>query len=195
MILGLTGQTGSGKSTVSLYLGEIGFYICDCDALAAAVRKEPSVMNSLASVFGGDILTQTGIDRRLLAERAFKNEDSVKKLNSIMHPAILERAKKDMDSALKKGFPGAVLDGAVLFESGGDKLCDFTAAVICPPEIRLERIRSRDSLSLKEAQSRMRIQHEDEFYTKRADYIIRNYPPFDYRQQIQRCLTDIKRLV
>lgn len=175
MIIGLTGQTGSGKSTLCDILRDNGFYICSCDEIAKEVRNSAKTALKIADTFGPDIITEDGqIDKKLLAQRAFGSKDAVKKLNAIMHPAILSLSFERINEALKSGFEFAVLDAPQLFESGADKDCDFIVSLIADKEIRLRRILSRDDITEKEALSRISVQLGEDFFREKSDYIIEN---------------------
>lgn len=175
MIIGITGQTGSGKSTVCRYLSENGFFVCDCDAVACAVRNDAFIKARIAEAFGNDVVGENGeLDRKELARRAFSSKESVGVLNSIMHPEILKRAFETMRNALENGYEYAVLDAPQLFESGADKLCDIIVSVTADKDKRLDRILMRDGISEKEAQARLDIQYDDAFYIEKSDFVIRN---------------------
>lgn len=175
MIIGLTGQTGSGKSTLCNILEKNGFYICSCDDIAKEVRSDAKTALKIADVFGYDIIEENGqINKRLLAQRAFKDKKTAEKLNEIMHPAIISLAFERINNALKNGFEHAVLDAPQLFESGAEKDCDFIVSVIADKEERLRRILKRDGISREEALSRIGVQHDDSFYIEKSDYVIVN---------------------
>ena len=175
MIIGLTGQTGSGKSTLCNILEKNGFYICNCDDIAKEVRSDAKTALKIADVFGYDIIEENGqINKRLLAQRAFKDKKSAEKLNEIMHPAIISLAFERINNALKNDFEYAVLDAPQLFESGAEKDCDFIVSVIADKEERLRRILKRDGISREEALSRIAVQHDDSFYIEKSDYVIVN---------------------
>ncbi|MGN0443759.1 MAG: dephospho-CoA kinase [Acutalibacteraceae bacterium] len=175
MIIGLTGQTGSGKSTLCNILEKNGFYICSCDDIAKEVRSDAKTALKIADLFGYDIIEENGqINKRLLAQRAFKDKKTAEKLNEIMHPAILSLAFERINNALKNGFEYAVLDAPQLFESGAEKDCDFIVSVIADKEERLRRILKRDGISREEALSRIAVQHDDSFYIEKSDYVIVN---------------------
>lgn len=178
MIIGLTGQTGSGKSTVCKCLEENGFYICSCDEIAKEVRSDAKTALKIADVFGFDIIDENGsVDRKLLAQRAFKDKETIKMLNEIMHPAILSLAFERIKKALENGYEFAVLDAPQLFESGAEKNCNLIVSVIADKNERLRRILKRDSLSEEEALRRIGVQFDDEFYTEKSDYVIINNEP------------------
>lgn len=185
MIIGLTGQTGSGKSTVCSILKEKGFYACDCDEIASRVRKDKAIIEKLKSIFGQDIEKDGKIDNKILAMRAFKDEQSTGLLNSVMHPEILKIAFNEIHDALNSGYTFAVLDGAVLFESGADKKCDFMVSVIADENERLERLIKRDKITKEQALLRMGAQKSQEFYIDKSDFVIRNDSLSDLTAQIE----------
>ena len=173
-VIGLTGPTGAGKSTIASLLAEKGFLILDGDRIARDVMQPGSpLLHTLAEAFGEDVLLPDGaLDRRLLAQRAFASEENTALLNALTHPEIERRMFETIDAHPEA--PAAVLDAAALIESGICKRCDLLAVVLAPPEVRLERILARDGISRKEAETRMRAQHPDSFYTDKADVVLLN---------------------
>ncbi|HZK39707.1 MAG TPA: dephospho-CoA kinase, partial [Clostridia bacterium] len=153
LVIGLTGQTGAGKSTLARRLAEEGFPIIDADIAAREIVAVGSpLLNELAEVFGRDIIGSNGsLDRRLLASRAFASKANTKKINRITHPAITTSIKNKIEAAQKNGARAVVIDAAVLLESGLAEECDIIAVVTAPFDIRLERIMQRDGLSEDEA--------------------------------------------
>lgn len=193
IIIGLTGQTGAGKTSVGKFLSENGCEVIDTDKIAREITEKGSpVLSVLAEVFGDDILTDGELDRKLLASRAFSSRENTEKLNAVTHPEITKRVILRIEDAFKKGKKAAVIDAAALFESGEDKLCTFTAAVICPEEIRLRRIMKRDGITKEQAEVRIKAQHDEKYYIQKADMIIRNYPPFDLYEQGERIISRIE---
>lgn len=189
IIIGLTGQTGAGKTSVGEILSRSGCEIIDTDKIAREITEKGSpVLLSLADAFGEDILENGELNRKLLAARAFSSRENTEKLNEITHPEITKRVKQRIEEAFKKGKKAAVIDAAALFESGEDKLCDFTVAVVCPENIRFERIMKRDGITQEQAGTRIKAQQDEKYYILKADMIIRNYPPFDLKEQIQRII-------
>lgn len=192
MIIGLTGQTGGGKSTVCKILEKNGFYICDCDKISKEVMADgASLLYVLAQAFGDDILDGDHLNRRLLADKAFKEKDLTELLNSITHPAILKKCKEDMNNALANGYEHAILDAPTLFESGADKLCDYIVSVCAPESVRLKRILLRDKIQIDQAKTRMGAQKNEEFFIENSDFVIKNYPPFDLDEQVKELVETI----
>lgn len=172
--LGLTGGIGSGKSTVSAMLSEAGFEVVDADFITREVHQQPDVIASLVAEFGRGILDTTcespRIVRSALAKCAFSSSASVAALNRIMHPALHRAAEYRLCHAQKP----VVLDAALLFEAGWDKLVDVTMVVLCSREVRMERVIERDGLSRSQIESRMASQMSDAERCRLADIIIYN---------------------
>ena len=187
LLLGLTGKTGAGKSTVAQLLASYGAFIVDGDSVAREVLvTDKSVIPALCDAFGEDIIRANELDRAELARRAFQSREGTEKLNSIMHPAITRRIDCLVNAAYSDGFVTAVADAAALIESGYAQLCDKLIVVTAPAELRLSRVMSRDGISEQDALVRINAQKQDSFYTEKADYIIRNYPPFKLSEELEK---------
>ena len=193
-IIGITGLTGAGKGTVAQKLIAYGCYHIDADRVAREViNNSETVKKQLQNRFGEDIIDKDGkICRPVLAERAFADNDSTNALNEITHPAVTEKVKEIIAEKEKEGYKAVIIDAIALFESGEDKLCDFTVAVVAPMEIRLERIIKRDNITLEKAMERINAQKDESFFTKQADFILWNYPPYDLNKEILPIVAQIK---
>lgn len=168
-VIGLTGPTGAGKSTVAAAFAKLGCAVIDADVLARQAVQDPECLAALAGAFGADIVAPDGsLDRRLLAKRAFPSPEKTETLNRITHPAVLKETVRRIAELKKSGAAAVVLDAPLLFESGADSLCDTTVAVTAPPESRLRRIMARDGISEETARERMNAQHPNEYYEQRA---------------------------
>ncbi len=174
IVIGITGQTGAGKSTVCKYAEKIGCGIADADLAAReALTKGSDCLKRLAEIFGYDIIDSDGsCKRKLLAERAFASRQKTDLLNSITHPFIIDRCREYIEELLHNNYDVVLFDAPQLFESGGNRLCDYIIAVTADKKIRLERIVKRDGLSRKEAMMRINAQYDEEYYTKNSDYVI-----------------------
>lgn len=174
-VLGITGGTGSGKSTVCECLKKLGAEIIDADKIARSIVLPGSpVLKSLAESFGGDILLPDGtLDRKALGRKAFSSEENTRLLNSLTHPEIIKKCTEEIaEKRSKCNF--IVVDAPLLFVSGLDKICDVTARVDAPAETRLERIMQRDSLTRQDAEKRISAQKEEAALAEKADYTIEN---------------------
>lgn len=174
-VIGLTGQTGAGKSTVSQWLGERGFIIVDGDILAREAVKQPEVLSALAQHFGEEVIQHDGsLDRKKTAEIAFSTPENTAALNAITHPAITRLAGEAVKSANGSGAKGVIIEAAALIGSPIMKLCDLIASVTAPAAEREKRIIVRDGLTVEEALRRMSAQYGDEYYARYSDIIIKN---------------------
>ena len=190
LIVGLTGQTGAGKSTVAAKLREKGLCIIDGDVAAREIMVPgSSVLTTLAAEFGNDILNKDGsLNRKLLASRAFANRENTLKLNGITHPVITRLVKKKIKEAEKRGARAAVIDAAALLESGIAPLCELIAVITAPEEERLGRIMRRDKLSRAEALKRVGAQLDEDWYRSHADIVLSTYPPEKADSEVERLI-------
>lgn len=175
-ILGLTGPTGAGKGEVAALLREAGIPVVDTDGLAREVTAPGHpCLSELAAAFSPAILKEDGsLDRRALAAAAFATAEGSARLNAITHPHIIARANEVLRDFWANGATIAAVDAPLLFESGMDKICHRTVAVLAPAEERLARIMQRDSLGEEQAKIRMNAQPDEAYYIDRADEVLRN---------------------
>ena len=103
-----------------------------------------------------------------------------------MHPAVTEKIRQNLQTLLESGAKWVIIEAIALFESGENALCDRTVGVIAPEEVRLSRVMARDGLTKEEALFRIRSQKPESFFTEHCDCVLRNYPPYDLEEEIQR---------
>ncbi len=183
-LIGLTGKTGAGKSTISKYLQQKGAYIVDGDIVARNVLvTDKSLVSKLCDAFGNVLNDDGTLNRGLVARAAFSTPENTEKLNSIMHPAINDA----IGSLAKEGFSGSdvvVVDAAAIIESGFADKCDCLVVAQAPEEVRLLRIMKRDNISEEDALVRIKGQKSDDFYNSKADFIINCYEPYSVEEQL-----------
>lgn len=170
VVIGLTGPTGSGKSSASKIAEDFGFQVIDCDKTAReATKKATEGLRALVSVFGEDILLSDGnLNRKALAALAFKDKESTDLLNKTILPYIADLVVKQAAGQ------DTLLDAPTLFESGINKICNKTVAVLADRDIRLKRIIARDNLTLKEAEIRINAGKDEKFFKENADFVLYN---------------------
>ena len=177
LILGVTGNIASGKSTVAKELARRGAAVLDADQLAReVVESGSSVLKKLVEQFGTDILQQDGnLDRDRLGQMVFADVKVRAMLNQIMHPEI---AKKSVERLQKlqsnPDLPLIVYEAPLLFEVGAESRVDKVLVVKIDPEEQLNRLMARDRLSEERAQQRVAAQMPQQQKLERADYIIDN---------------------
>ncbi len=173
--VGLTGSIGVGKSFVSSVLAELGCHVLDADETAREVVAPGSVgLRAVVAEFGEEILRSDGaLDRSKLGGVVFADADRRATLNSILHPYIIasqDERLREWEALDPDGI--AVVDAALMIESGGYKRFDRLIVVHCSPEAQLERLMARNHLSREEAQRRIITQMPQDEKKRFADYLI-----------------------
>lgn len=187
--IGLTGQTGAGKTTFARYLEKYGFEHIDTDKTAREII--PETLDRLTEEFGNDILFSDGtLNRKALAKKAFSSEEKTRALNSITHPVIMKKVFEQINEAEKRGARGVVIDGAALIESGAMKDFDTSVCVVADRAIRKKRIRERDKLSEDEAETRLRGQKDESFYISNTEHKIVNNTAAEFEEQADRLMKE-----
>jgi dephospho-CoA kinase len=172
---GLTGSIGVGKTFVSGVLAELGCRVLDADETAREVVAPGSpALGKVAAKFGPEILLGDGtLNRPKLGALVFADSAQRLVLNSILHPYIIaaqDQRLREWEASDPDGI--AVIDAALMIESGGYKRFDKLIVVHCRPEVQLERVMVRNNLSLDEAAARIAAQMPQEEKMKFADYLI-----------------------
>lgn len=181
MIIGLTGGTGTGKTSVSRYFESAGYDVIDYDLITREIYKKGSAcLKEIAEHFGSEILTSDGeLDRRALGAIVFSDKKSLEKLNSIVYKYIIEYTADIIENSKDKKL---LLDAPTLFEAGLQNKCDKLIGVIAPKELRVERVMQRDNLERERVIDRINSQKDDDFYIKNCDYIINNNGSVSYME-------------
>ncbi len=175
IVVGVTGQLASGKSTVSTMFAVLGASVINADLLVhRALRPEGECYKKVVSAFGQDILEHGEIDRKKLAALVFASPLYLRKLEWIIHPFVIKQTRKEIVLFKKAGKKIIVLDVPLLFESGMDKIVDITIAVKVTKKDGLLRCLAQGRLSRREALERIRFQLPMREKAHRADIIIDN---------------------
>ena len=172
MIIGVTGGIGSGKSTVLQEVGRLGYPVYDCDAEAKRIIVEDSeVRRQIIRLLGEYVYHGNQYQTHEVAAQVFANPDKLRKLNSIVHPAVARDVQR-WAADKEVGF----VESAILCSSGLDALCDGVAMVTAPEQVRVQRVISRaaqhgDKLTAAEVLARIRAQQDE---CTHADIIVHN---------------------
>ena len=192
MIIGITGSIACGKSTVSNYLKSKGYIVIDADKIGHEALDDDYVKEKLVLAFGNEILEDNKINRQKLGELVFGNSSNLNVLNSIIHPEIrkkiLEKIDKNNDKEL------IFIDVALLFEAKFDDLVDKIIVVYVDKNTQLTRLMKRNSISEKEALSRIVSQMSPLEKAKLGDYTINNnLDVINTYEQVDKVLSELKK--
>ena len=177
LIIGLTGASGSGKSTAAKELEKKGYLIIDLDSVTHSVYTDcEDCKNELKEIFGNCVIKDGAVNRRYLAKIVFSDREKLSILNKTVHKYILERLHNFLDGNKGKNI---VIDAPLLFEAELDKICDVTVCVVCSFDKKIERIKKRDSISYDEAVMRLKNQKDDNYYIEKCDLAIENDDKID----------------
>lgn len=181
LIVGLTGGTGAGKTSALAALEDLGGTVLDCDAVYhQMLRTDPALREAITAAFGPVFCPDGSLDRQKLGTLVFSDHAALDRLNAIVYeylpPELLRRAQ---------GHTLVGLDAISLMESGLDRLCACTVAVLAPAEDRVRRIMARDGISEDYARLRISAQPSDAFYRERCSHILENNcaTPAQFREQ------------
>lgn len=176
-VIGLTGQSGSGKGAVCELFEKCGIPSVDTDAVYHELLEGCIEMTQqIVEKFGADIIENGKINRKILAKKVFSSNDKayLECLNKITHRHILKKTRELLFQYEMNGFKCAIIDAPQLFESGFDDECDITIAVISDFEKQLQRIMLRDALTEQQAIERLSNQHTTEYFRNKCTYCIEN---------------------
>ena len=171
-IIGLTGGIGSGKTTVANYFAALGVPVYIADDAAREITNSPEILKQIKAIFGLSVFDNDILNRKKLSLIVFNDAFKLKQLNAIIHPAV----KKDFDLWLAKHADCKIIikESAILFDTGGYKLCDYVISVLAPLATRIERVMSRDNLDYNEVMIRIKNQWTDKQRIELSNFIINN---------------------
>lgn len=179
-IIGLTGPTGAGKSTLCERFEQLGIPCVNTDDVYHILTSYPSAcLDELKDRFGNSIINEDGsLNRKSLAKLVFEGDNSEKNLaslNEITHKYVWEKTNEILTQYINEGKRVAVIDAPALFSSDiFIGACDFIISVLCDKDIRLQRITARDNISTEQALVRINAQPDDSFFIENSDYYINN---------------------
>ncbi len=175
-VIGLTGGIGSGKSTVSQCLAELGAVIIDADKVGhEAFKPNTEAWREVVAAFGRQLITSSGeIDRKKLGEIVFSQPESLSRLNQIMHPRMYDMMKAQIEEYRRQGVDVVVIEAAILIEANWTSLVDEVWVTVAPEATVLKRLKEQRGLAEEETLARIRSQLSSEERVKHADVVINN---------------------
>jgi dephospho-CoA kinase len=169
MVIGVTGNTGTGKSEICKLFKEWGAYLISCDELGWEVLKEPSIIEKIKEKFEG-VVEKGVINKEKLASIVFGDRDKLKRLNEIVHPELLEKLKTSIDTSRKQII---VVDAALIFEWRIENWFDFIILLTSTLEDKHKRLKAQE-ISEEIIKGRLNSQGDSNRFIKFSDFIIEN---------------------
>ena len=170
MIIGITGGTGCGKTTLLNQIEKLGGLMLDCDAIYhQLLRTDKEMLTAIEDRFPG-VVEDGSLNRKKLGSIVFSDPQALLDLNAITHSAV----KREVLRQLEAKPALAAIDAIGLFEGGLAELCDVSVAVTAPVEQRIQRLMQRDGISESYARSRIEAQHEESWFRERCDHALVN---------------------
>ena len=177
-IIGLTGQSGAGKTTVSKIFSDNGFCVIDADSVSREVASFPEFLDEVKELFP-DCVNDGRLERKKLANIVFNDKKALFEYTALIYPYITCEVFKKIRSYKKCGDCLILLDAPTLFESGLDEICRCIVSVTAPLELKIERLLSRDGIPYDMVYSRLKSQNDEAFFANRSDYLISNDSDID----------------
>lgn len=175
LILGLTGNIGCGKSSLSKILMQNNIDVIDADIISRNIFEDKELLNLVFENFGENIKNLDGsLDRKALGNIVFNDDQKLVILNGLTHPKIKEKILNKINEIRNIGKSLVVIDAALLIEGGYLDILDKLIVITCKESIQISRIQLRDNLTKEQAISRMNSQMSQDEKIKYADYIIDN---------------------
>lgn len=192
--IGLTGSIGMGKSVTAKIFIQANIPVFDSDAAVHMLMAENGrAVDRIEKSFPG-VARPDGIDRILLGKKVFGDKKALKKLEAILHPMVSQMRQAFIAKARTQGLDMVVLDVPLLFETGGDKYCDYTLVVSSPEPIQRQRVLARPDMTEQKFNDITERQMADQEKRQRADFIIQNDRGIDYvEKQVGKIITKIRK--
>lgn len=172
--VGITGGIGSGKSVVCRMFGMLGAPIYDSDAKAKELMSsDPELIDGIKQAFGAEAYRGGEPDRAYLASKVFNSPESLQKLNSLVHPAVMRDFAR-WSRSLEDTVPYLLMESAIIFDNNLEGGLDYTVTVSAPAELRIQRAMERDNAPRNKIEERIANQLTDAEREKRANFVIHN---------------------
>ncbi|MBR5263639.1 MAG: dephospho-CoA kinase [Clostridia bacterium] len=191
-LIGLTGRSGCGKTTVGELAREKGFLVLDCDAIYKEITSSPGAcLDAIRDTFGAETVCDGKLYRPALREKVFSDPLEMEKLNALTARYMGEEIRSRLANATEAQ---VLLDAPTLFQSGMDKKCDLIIGVLASDEDCIRRITARDGISAADAARRLAQQPSEEFYKKNCHVCLENRTdPVTFRRQAEQLLASLQK--
>jgi len=193
-VVAITGGIGSGKSTVAEMFRNLGFPVLDADRVAHGVYKRGTIAyKKIIESFGKKILLGDGIiNRKILGDLVFENEELRRLLEEITHPFIVKKMREFIRECREQRASICIIEAALIFEKGKGQLFDCIITVSVDEKTQCTRLIQRDEIPESEVQSKIRSQEPLEVKRQKADRVIDNSGTLDYtKKQVEKIASDL----
>ncbi|MBE7045802.1 MAG: dephospho-CoA kinase [Ruminococcaceae bacterium] len=187
MIIGITGNSGAGKSYVSDIISQYGFKKIDMDKIAHSIyEKRPDCLMEIRENFGDEVFSGETLLRKALGEIVFTDKNKLELLNEITHKYIMEEAKKEMNQE------NILLDAPVLIDTKFEKLCEKIILVTSDTDTKIKRIMARDNISYEYAMNRIKSQPDETYLSTKCHYIVDNSEGHDVKKAVEEIIKKLQ---
>ena len=192
-IIGITGNSGSGKSTIAKIIkDECGGIVIDADRIAKDMTNANSkYLQEIVNAFGKDIIRDHKLDRKKMADIIFNDKMQKEKLDKITFKYVVDEIKMQVN-LVKEKYNYIILDVPLLFESKLNEWCNYTVGVVSEREDKINRICKRDNINKAKAEERINSQPEDSFYIDKCDFIINNSKPEEITDEVHEMMKKLQ---
>lgn len=190
-VVGITGTSGSGKSTVARIIQQnYNAQIIDADKIAKELtQKDTEYLRKIVKTFGEEILENGKLNRKKLADIIFSDKKQKEKIDKLTQKYVVDEIKKQVKESKNKL---VLLDVPLLFETKLNEICDITIEVIADKKQKIERICKRDNIEEKQALARLSNQKDDKFFSNNCDYIVENCKEEELKEEIRKILPKLQ---
>lgn len=177
-VIGITGPSGAGKTTLSTILkSNYSSFIIDADEVARKLSNDSKTkyFEKMVNLFGKKILKDDGkLNRKEIARTIYKNKEKRRALNRLTFKYVVDDINEQIKEAEKQDYKYIGIDVPLLYEAKMEKICDYVIAVVAEDQKKINRICQRDNITEELAKERLKIQNDNEFFVKKADFVIHN---------------------
>ena len=175
LIIGITGGIGTGKTTVSKYLEDKGYYVINADQIAKDLLTNNNIIKEkIIKEFGANSYVNNQYNTSYISNIVFNNTKKLSRLNQIVHPAVLNQIINLIDTAMQKNIKIIFIDIALLFELNLEEGVDYILTITAKEDIRIDRVIKRSNLPIEEIKRRINNQISVEEAVQNSDFVIEN---------------------